>query len=58
MGRPELVSAVEEGSALASHRLADLGLPPYDIVRVDGPEASAFFHLTRGGLESGWERLP
>jgi len=32
--RPELVHEVTGGSALARRRLADLGVPPYDIVRV------------------------
>ena len=44
-GRPELASAVGEGDAVASRSLADLGIPPYDIVRVDGSESSAFFRL-------------
>jgi adenylyltransferase/sulfurtransferase len=44
-GRPELISTVEEGSTLATRRLADLGVPPYDIVRVDGVNGSGFFLL-------------
>jgi adenylyltransferase/sulfurtransferase len=44
-GRPELASAVAEGDALASRPLAELGIPAYDIVRVDGASASAFFRL-------------
>ena len=33
---PEAVSLVEEGSELANRPLAELGIPPYDIVRIDG----------------------
>jgi adenylyltransferase/sulfurtransferase len=41
-GRPEMVSAVQEGSALAERTLAEVGIPAYDIVRVDGESASEF----------------
>ena len=44
-GRPEIVNAIEQGSPLAALPLAKVGIPPYDIVRVDGPEASGFFLL-------------
>jgi adenylyltransferase/sulfurtransferase len=44
-GRPEILSALDESSPLAARPLADLGIPPYDIVRVDGADASAFFLL-------------
>ena len=44
-GHPEMVNAVEEGSALAGRTLADLGIPRYDIIRVDGEEGSGFFLL-------------
>ncbi len=43
--RPEMVSAIEEDSPLADRSLADLGIPAYDIVRVDGSEGSGFFLL-------------
>jgi adenylyltransferase/sulfurtransferase len=43
--RPEVVSAVEEDSSLASQPLMRLGVPAYDVVRVDGEERSAFFLL-------------
>lgn len=57
-GRPEIVSAVEEGSPLSAFSLAKLGIPPYDIVRVDGGEHSGFFLLDadRSGWRSGWAR--
>lgn len=57
-GRPELISAVEEGSALADRTLAEVGVPAYDIVRVDGASGSRFFLLggDRAGRESGWGR--
>jgi adenylyltransferase/sulfurtransferase len=44
-GRPELVSTVEEGSPLAGRTLAAVGVPAYDIVRVDGSSGSRFFLL-------------
>jgi adenylyltransferase/sulfurtransferase len=44
-GRPELVSSVEEGSPLAQRTLAAVGVPAYDIVRVDGSSGSRFFLL-------------
>jgi adenylyltransferase/sulfurtransferase len=44
-GRPEVVSAVEDGSALAARPLSALGVPPYDVVRVDGEDRSGFFLL-------------
>lgn len=55
-GRPESVSEVGEGSPLASRPLSALGVPPYDIVRVDGAESSAFFLLAadRPGRDTGW----
>ncbi len=56
--RPAIVSAVEEGSALAERRLSTLGIPPYDVVRVDGAEHSGFFLLAadRDSLEQREER--
>jgi hypothetical protein len=45
MGRPEVVSSVEEGSSLAGMPLMRLGVPTYDVVRVDGEERSGFFLL-------------
>ena len=44
-GRPSIINAIEEDSPLATLPLAKVGIPPYDIVRVDGPEASGFFLL-------------
>jgi adenylyltransferase/sulfurtransferase len=45
-GRPEMISAVEEGSPLASQTLKTVGVPAYDIVRVDGASNSGFFLLS------------
>lgn len=42
---PEILSAVEDASPLADRPLADLGIPPYDIVRIDGGDQSGFFLL-------------
>ena len=55
-GLPEIVSAVEEGSPLADRPLSALGVPPYDVLRVDGPETSGFFLLNadRDGRDRGW----
>ncbi len=53
-GRPDMVSAVEEGSDLAARSLAEVGIPPYDMVRVDGGESSGFF-LLAGDRGKGWE---
>jgi adenylyltransferase/sulfurtransferase len=57
LGRPEIVNAVADDSPLAAHTLSKLGIPPYDIVRVDGEDESGFFLLAgdRPGLETGWE---
>ncbi len=48
LARPEIVSAVEQGSPLADRPLAKLGIPPGDIVRVDGAAESGFFRLAGG----------
>jgi adenylyltransferase/sulfurtransferase len=57
-GRPETVSAVEQNSTLATRPLSALGIPPYDVVRVDSEDASVFFLLAadRAGRETGWRR--
>ena len=54
--RPEVVNAVEDDSPLAARPLADLGVPPYDVVRVDGEDGSGFFLLAADadGLSDGW----
>jgi molybdopterin-synthase adenylyltransferase len=43
--RPEFASAVEESSTMVDQPLRRVGIPPYDIVRVDGPADSGFFLL-------------
>jgi molybdopterin-synthase adenylyltransferase len=49
---PVFTSAVEESSPLAEEPLSRVGIPPYDIVRVDGPAACGFFLLEADrGLE-------
>ncbi len=55
-GRPEIVNAVGDESALADRPLAQVGIPAYDIVRVDGEAESGFFLLAadRGAGASGW----
>ena len=44
-GRPEILNAIEQGSPLEALPLARAGIPPYDIVRVDGVDGSGFFLL-------------
>ena len=44
-GRPEIVSTIESESPLAAQTLARLGIPRFDVVRVDGAEQSGFFLL-------------
>ena len=44
-GRPEILNAIEQGSPLEALPLAKVGIPPYDVVRVDGVDASGFFLL-------------
>jgi molybdopterin/thiamine biosynthesis adenylyltransferase len=55
-GRPEMISAVEEGSPLASRTLKAVGVPAYDIVRIDGASGSRFFLLSgdRAAALGGW----
>ena len=45
LARPEMVNTVEEGSALVSERLIDLGIPTYDIVRITRGEEEGAFRL-------------
>jgi molybdopterin/thiamine biosynthesis adenylyltransferase len=45
LARPEMVDTVEEDSPLAAERLIDLGIPPYDIVRITAGEAEGAFRL-------------
>ena len=58
--RPELASAIADSSPMAQEPLCRVGIPPYDIVRVDGPADSGFFLLaadrgvgTRDGEPAG-----
>lgn len=54
---PELVSTVDEDSPLVCRPLAAVGIPPYDIVRVEGSRETRFFLLAgdRAGRHGGWE---
>src|SRR5262249_28624106 len=45
--RPRLEHSIEAGSALAKEKLAALGVPPYDIVRVADEETELVFLLAR-----------
>ena len=51
--RPEVVNAVEEGTVLAEQSLARLGVPAYDIVRLDSDDGSGYF-LLAADRESAW----
>lgn len=53
VARPRMVAGVEEGSELAERPLADLGIPPFDILRIDGPDSTEFYRLDgdRGVLD-------
>jgi molybdopterin/thiamine biosynthesis adenylyltransferase len=42
---PVFASAVDDSSPLAEEPLSRVGIPPYDIVRVEGPAGSGFFLL-------------
>jgi adenylyltransferase/sulfurtransferase len=55
-GRPETVQTIDEDSPLASRAMADVGVPPYDIVRIDGAVESGFFLLDadRTERDRGW----
>jgi adenylyltransferase/sulfurtransferase len=44
-GRPDFVSGIDDETPLADEPLSRVGIPPYDIVRVDGAAESAFFLL-------------
>jgi len=50
-GRPEFVSAIAEDSPLVAEPLSRVGVPPYDIVRIDGAAESGFFLLA---ADRGW----
>ena len=45
VARPRITHAVEAGSQLAGSRLSDLGIPPYDIVRVASDATERVFLL-------------
>ena len=56
-GRPLVVSRIDEGTPLADRSLAEVGVPPFDVVRVDEENGDARFFLLAGdrdGLASGW----
>ena len=54
--RPEIIDRVAEDSPAAGRPLADLGVPAYDVVRVEGESRTGFFLLAgdRDGWASGW----
>ena len=54
--RPETLNLVAGDSPFLTRTLAELGVPPYDVVRIDGDDASGFFLLAndRAGQGEGW----
>jgi molybdopterin-synthase adenylyltransferase len=54
--RPVFESGIDQESPLAAQPLSRLGIPPYDIVRVDGETESGFFLLAadRQNGKTGW----
>lgn len=38
IARPNIIHAIESGSPLAERRLSELGVPPYDIVRIEASD--------------------
>ncbi len=56
-GRPLIVSRIDEGAPLAGRSLAAVGLPPFDVARVEEEGGESRFFLLAGdrdGLASGW----
>lgn len=53
VGRPEMLSHVEAGAPEADRPLAELGIAPYDIVRIDGPDRSGFYLLDADAARFG-----
>jgi len=45
--RPEMIHAIESASEHSGRKLKELGIPPYDIVRVSCAESEQFFLLER-----------
>jgi molybdopterin-synthase adenylyltransferase len=54
-GRPEMVSIIEQDSALAGLPMSRLGIPADDILRVECDEGSGFFRLDLD--RSTWENV-
>ena len=54
--RPVFESGIDQDSPLAAYPLLRVGIPPYDMVRVDGEIESGFFLLAADREESktGW----
>ena len=57
LARPDVISLVESGTPAAELSLALLGVPPGDVIRVDGESASGFFRLADNDAH-GWTQLP
>jgi adenylyltransferase/sulfurtransferase len=56
-GRPLVASRIDEGTPLAGRSLAEVGVPPFDVVRIDEEGGGPSFFLLAGdrdGLATGW----
>jgi adenylyltransferase/sulfurtransferase len=55
-GLPEFLSAIDEASPLTAKPLAQLGIPPYDVVWIDDSSQTHFLLLAgdRPDRDSGW----
>lgn len=51
--QPESVSSIEDDSPLASRKLTDLGIPNYDIVKVEAEETTSFVLLAADRIQFG-----
>lgn len=56
--KPRMISAVEWNSEHATHTLAELGVPPYDVVRVTFGEGWDGFYLLNGDADEVWKQSP
>ena len=56
--RAEQISEVDEGSELALNPLGRLGVPPGDVIRIDGANSTGFYRLAEDGQPAPADPLP
>jgi hypothetical protein len=56
--RPRLEHSIDAGTSLANEKLASLGVPPYDIVRVADDQGEEMFLLAGDRNVGQASRLP